>query len=76
MEHPFINDLSNLTLEQLQEKLSEITTKLNFAYRTGNGALIHQLQMVYESYKKEHGKKLDEIINKSKNNTKIDITKK
>lgn len=76
MEHPFINDLSNLTLEQLQEKLTDIANKLNFAYRTGNGPLIHQLQMVYESYKKEHGKKLDEIINKQKNKTKIDITNK
>ncbi len=76
MEHPFINDLSNLTLEQLQEKLTDIASKLNFAYRTGNGPLIQQLQMVHESYKKEHGKRLDEIINKSKNNTKIDITKK
>lgn len=76
MEHPFINDLSNFTLEQLQEKLTEITTKLNFAYRTGNGPLINQLHMAYESYKKEHRKKLDEIINKSKNTTKIDISKK
>lgn len=76
MEHPFINNLSDLTLEQLQEKLSDITNKLNFAYRTGNGPLINQLKMVYESYKNEHGKKLDEIINKQKSKTKIDITNK
>jgi len=76
MEHPFITDLSHFTLEQLQEKITEIQGKLTFAYRTGNSALIHQLNMVFESYKKAHTKKMDELIDKSKVKTKIDITKK
>ena len=49
--HPFITDLSDKKLEDLQNTISDLTGKLNFAYRTGNGPLIHQLQMVIGSYK-------------------------
>ena len=75
MEHPFINDLSNKTLEELQDTLSSLNNKLTFAYRTGNGALIHQLQMVMESYRNQHKKKMDEIFAKQKLNTQINIEK-
>jgi hypothetical protein len=75
MEHPFINDLSDKSLEDLQNKISELTTKLNFAYRTGNGPLIHQIQMVIESYKNAYGKKMDDLISKQKINAQINIQK-
>ena len=75
MEHPFIHDLSNKSLEELQTTLSSLGNKLTFAYRTGNGPLIHQLLMALESYKVEYNKKMDEIIHKQKINTKISITK-
>ena len=48
-------------------------TKLSFAQRTGNRPLINQLLMVLESYKTEHSKKLDEIMQKQQIKTKIDI---
>lgn len=73
MEHPFINDLSDKTLEELQETISGLNTKLTFAYRTGNSALIHQLQMVLESYKKQLSKKMDELFAKQKISTQINI---
>lgn len=76
MEHPFINDLSNKTLEELQDTLSSLNNKLTFAYRTGNGALIHQLQMVLESYRNQHKKKMDEIFAKQKLNNQINIDSK
>lgn len=75
MKHPFINDLSDKTLEELQSVITGLMTKLNFAYRTGNGPLIHQLQMAIESYKTEHTKKLDEMIKKQNIKTKVDIKK-
>ena len=50
MEHPFISSLSDKTLEELQGSISDLTKKLNFAYRMQNGAMIHQLNMVMESY--------------------------
>ena len=66
MEHPFIkqNDLKDLTLEELQEKMSKLTQNLTFAYRTGNGPLIHQAQMILESYKTQYQKRMDELFEK------------
>jgi len=73
--HPFITDLSDKKLEDLQTTISDLTGKLNFAYRTGNGPLIHQIQMVIESYKAEYQKKMDEMIKKQNISSKIDIKK-
>ncbi len=76
MQHPFINDLSHLTLEELQNKISDLNNKLNFAYRTGKGPLIHQISMVIESYRTEYGKKMDDIVKKQNLKTQINIEKK
>lgn len=75
MEHPFVNKstLEEKTLEELQDTISGLTTKLTFAYRTGNGPLIHQLQMFLESYKNQYRKKMDEIFDKQQLNNKINI---
>jgi hypothetical protein len=75
MEHPFINDLSSKTVEELQTTISGLMTKLSFAYRTGNQPLISQLHMALASYRKEHDKKLDEIFNKQNIKPKINIEK-
>ena len=50
MEHPLIGNLDELTPEQLHEKITELTEKLNIAYRTGNGNLCNQIRMALESY--------------------------
>jgi hypothetical protein len=73
MEHPFINDLSDKNMEELQDAISSLNQKLTFAYRTGNQPLIHQLHMVLESYRNQHKKKMDELFAKQKLNTQINI---
>lgn len=50
MEHPLIGDLTDLTAEQLQEKINELHKKLAIAARAGNGYLCDQLRMAIESY--------------------------
>jgi hypothetical protein len=75
MEHPFIATLTDKTLEELQNTLSDLHGKLNFAYRSGNGALISQIQMVIESYRTEYNKRMDELIKKQNINTQINIEK-
>lgn len=75
MEHPFINNLENKSLEDLQTTISNLTSKLNFAYKTGNGPLIHQLNMAIESYKAAYSKKMDELIGKQKIQTQIKVEK-
>jgi len=73
MQHPFINNLSDKSLEDLQKTISDLTGKLTFAYRVGNGPLIHQLNMVIESYKAEYSKKMDDLIKKQNIQNKIQI---
>ena len=73
MEHPFINDPSGKSLEEIQETISDLTNKLTFAYRTQNGPLVNQLQMVIESYKNEQSKKLDALFKKQNIDTAINV---
>ena len=75
MEHPFLSskDLEDKTLEEIQDAMSNLMNKLTFAYRTQNGPLIHQLQMVLESHRTQYAKKTDEIFAKQKLNTQINI---
>ena len=47
MEHPLISNVDDMTTEQLQEKISELTKKLGIALRTGNGHLCNQLRMAF-----------------------------
>lgn len=75
MQHPFINNLSDKNLEELQTTISALMGKLTFAYRMGNAPLIHQLHMAIESYKAEYSKKMDDMVKKQKIDTKISIEK-
>jgi hypothetical protein len=45
MEHPLINNIDNLTVDELQGKISELNKKLSFAHRSGNGQLANQIRM-------------------------------
>ena len=48
MEHPMIGDLSELSLEDLSVKISELYKKLAIAQRGGNGYLANQVRMALE----------------------------
>jgi hypothetical protein len=58
MEHPLIANLDDLTAEQLQEKISELTKKLSIALRSGNGHLCNQVRMALESYQNKYNERL------------------
>ena len=75
MEHPFVNqkDLKELSLEQLQEKMEALSKNLTFAYRTGNTAIIHQVQMLLESYRTQQKVRMDELFEKQNIRNKISI---
>jgi uncharacterized protein YgiM (DUF1202 family) len=75
MEHPLISSLSDKKFEELQESITSLMNKLNFAYRTQNGPMIHQLTLILESYKAEYNKKMDEIVKKQNIQGKINIQK-
>jgi hypothetical protein len=68
MEHPFLSttDLAELTLDELQEKISELTGKISFAYQTNNQSLINQVGMALESYNTARSQKLNDMFPKNK----------
>ena len=78
MEHPLINDISNLTVEELQTKISDLNKKLAFATQTGNQAMVSQIQLVLGSYNQAYKTKIDDMMpkdGKNKYSSKIDIAK-
>ena len=77
MEHPFLDrkQLSEKTLEEIQTDITGLMNKLNFAYKMGNRPLINQLTMVIESYRREAGEKLDEVMKKQNLQSQVYIQK-
>jgi len=66
MEHPLLEVDPNLTVDQLQNKINELTKKLTIAHRSGNQALISQLQMVIETFNNRYREKLQEMYDLKK----------
>jgi hypothetical protein len=77
MEHPFLDrkQLSEKTLEEIQTDITGLMNKLNFAYKMGNRPLINQLTMVIESYRREAGEKLDQVMEKQNLKSQVYIQK-
>jgi hypothetical protein len=73
MEHPFISSLADKSFEELQTTLDSLHGKLNYAYKSGNGALISQVRMAMDSYRTEYNKRMDEMMKKQQINAKINI---
>jgi hypothetical protein len=48
--HPLTPDLEKLTDEELHTKLSELQTRLNYAYRIGSADMVNQLQLIIMDY--------------------------
>ena len=72
MEHPFINELDKLSLEEIQTKISELSGKLNFVSRMGNEPLMNQLNMAIESYRSAYSKKMSDMMNRVTTTVKIE----
>jgi hypothetical protein len=76
MEHPFISDLSKLSMDDLQEKISELNKRLAFVARMNNTSMYGQLLMVIDSYNSEYNKRMNEMYKKYNLNNTIQITNK
>jgi hypothetical protein len=75
MPHPFISDISNKTMDELQNTIQDLTKKLNFVYRQQNGQMISQMRMALESYRVEYSKRIDEAYKKQNLQSKINVSK-
>ena len=60
MEHPLIGDISNLSLEDLSSRISDLNKKLNIAQRTGNGHVCNQIRMALTTFQNTYQAKLRE----------------
>lgn len=75
IHHPMINDLSNKSLEELQDTISKLNNNLSFAAKMHNQALVNQLNLALNSYRSEYARRQQELWNKKmdKLSGKIDI---
>ena len=64
MDHPLITDLDDLTMEQLQDRITELSRKLGMAHRMGNAQLRHQVQMALETYQNRYRDRQQELWKK------------
>lgn len=79
MEHPLINDADQLTLDQLQSKISDLTKKISMAHRMGNAQLRAQVQLALNTYQAKYQEKLQKEYDKQRGSgpdfsDKIDIS--
>ena len=72
MEHPLIGSLDEQTLEELGNKISELSKKLGIAARTGNGQLCNQIRMAMENYQNMYQTRLQESYKKAQGDSNFD----
>jgi len=51
--HPLTPNLSELSDQELQQKCTDLLTRMNQAYSMGNGDMVAQVQQIYEDYNAE-----------------------
>jgi len=78
-EHPHLryNDImAQLSLDEIQGKLSELMKKQSFAQRMYNQPMINQLNMIIATYSRAYNTKLEEAFGDDDNNLdeQIDIS--
>lgn len=61
MEHPLITDAADLSLDDLQGRITDLTKKMAWAQRH-NQHLAAQINMAIESYRSAYRLKMDEIV--------------
>jgi len=67
MEHPLLEDISELTLDQLTAKLSDLHRKYAYIASRGDARLTNQILMVIEAYQNRYQQKLAETLPKPEN---------
>lgn len=63
MEHPLINNVDSLTVEELQDRISDLTRKLAWASRSGNADLVNQIRLALNTFIAKYQQKQQELWN-------------
>lgn len=78
--HPLTPDLTQLSDQDLGNKIRELTSRLNLSYRSGSTALVNQVHLLLEDYQNELSRRqraeLEKLINNNQDRFKgiIDIS--
>jgi hypothetical protein len=75
MEHPLLNIDPNLSVDELQAKITELNRKMGVAHRSGNAHLVTQIQMAIETFRNRYQQKLQELYD-SQNRSGTDYSDK
>lgn len=62
MDHPFVGDLSNLSMEQLTEKISSLNKGMSYCMRTSNYDMARQIDMALSSYRTELNRQQRQLL--------------
>lgn len=69
--HPLMPDLSEMPMDELQKKFSDLQNRLNSAFRFGRTDQVYQLQLILQGYQEEisnrNRKELEALEKNSKN---------
>ena len=66
MEHPLINDIDHLTVDELQTRIADLSRKLSIAHRSGNAHLTAQIRMALETFQNKYQEKQQALWDKQK----------
>lgn len=66
MEHPLIQNINHLTMEELQDRINDLYKKLAWAQRSRNHALTSQISMALETFQNKMRERQQEIAEEQK----------
>jgi len=71
MEHPNLDVTkikSDLSLEDIQQKILDLRQRISFAYQMNNQPMLHQLEMILAVYTRSQNEILEEMYKSSDQN--------
>lgn len=69
MEHPLINNIDGLSIDELQTRINDLNKKLAWAHRSGNAGLRSQIQMALDSFNVKYKEKQQALYDAANKNT-------
>jgi hypothetical protein len=66
--HPLMGNLADIETDALLKQMNSLYPKLAFARRTGNAAMINQINMVIAEHQTEYSKRIVKEVQQAKDN--------
>jgi hypothetical protein len=70
MFHPLSPDLSKMSLDELNQKHSDLVKRITSAYRMGSADMVAQLQMLMNDYQAEIQRRGERALDEMQKNSK------